>query len=135
VNHVNRTLVSTNNNQVNVDVLNRVTDEEKSDGSKTHTQEYQLHIHNIDINSISENSRVRHSQSNNEIIKLLPHATSKVFSKLIQPHNPFIAEIMQNSRRENDWYTNHNSHVIEMNDLTNRDHTNVLGSSLDIDEA
>ncbi len=51
--HVKRSTVSTSDDKTSVDIFNKATDEEKTDGTKIHTREQKIHIEDIDTDFAS----------------------------------------------------------------------------------
>ena len=58
--HVKKSSVAMSDDKTSVDIFNKSTDEEKTDGSKIHTREQKIHIEDIDTDFASRASLVRH---------------------------------------------------------------------------
>ena len=98
--HVNRTLVSSSNDKTSIDILNKATDEEKSDGSKIHTREQKIHIEDIDTDFVSDNFSGTRTGLPNKTAELLAKGGSGAVNGLIKFKAPVISKVIEEAKEE-----------------------------------
>ena len=131
--HVNRTLVSASNDKTSVDILNKATDEEKSDGSKIHTREQKIHIEDIDTDFSSSNFSGTRTGLPNKTAELLSKSGAGAISGLIKFKAPVISESIQEIKEKSDPIITELSELLhsedKTSDLVQDDQIDLSGSS------
>lgn len=126
--HVSRTLVSTSNDKTSVDILNKVTNEEKSDGSKLHTREQEIHIEDIDTDFVSSHFSGVRTGLPNKTAEILGKGGTAAFGELIKSKSPVISKALEDSKGFDD---KHDLVTIEPSDLKDDPQVGLSGSSSD----
>ncbi len=98
--HVNRTVVSSSNDKTSVDIFNKATTEEKSDGSKIHIREQKIHIEDIDTDFASDKFSGTRTGLPNKTAELLAKGGAGAIPGLINFKAPVVSRAIEETKEE-----------------------------------
>jgi hypothetical protein len=130
--HVNRTLVSSSNDRTSVDISNKATDEEKSDGSKIHTREQKIHIEDIDTDFVSDNFSGTRTGLPNKASELLAKSGAGAINGLVKFKAPVVSRVIEEAKEEKETpIITEIDNITEITELKHGDQIDIVGSSSD----
>ncbi len=138
--HVKRTLILISDDKTSVDIFNKATDEETSDGRKIHTREQKIHIEDIDTDFASGQFSGTRTGLPNKTAEILGKGGTGALSGLITPSKSTIPSILleQEEHEEKGGYdssTISDTSIIELSEPVHDYQLNLSGTEGNLDSS
>lgn len=127
--HVKKSSVSTSDDKTSVDIFNKATDEEKTDGTKVHTREQKIHIEDIDTDFASSHFSGTHTGLPNKTAEILGTGGTKTLGGLFTSKSVIPSKHIEAPKE-----IHKTSNNIEMSELLSDGQVSLSGSESYLEE-